>query len=164
MGYMGFGMQSYIYKRRPRKPFAKRSRIPSFNPLTEKKQIFKLKKHANADKYQVGLGLVVSVLLVAILMINFGFKIKAHTNTQVDLAKAHLIKSDQDAFAFLVESGKDRLNRGNAEGAYAEFKLAYKIYPNNQELDKLLIETLSVICVEANLYCTELNQYLLNDI
>ena len=64
---------------------------------------------------------------------------------------------DKQAFNFLLNSGKTHLKRNNVVGAYSEFILAYRVNPNNKELNQLLIETLSILCVNDENYCGELD-------
>lgn len=52
MGYMGFGMQSSVYKRHPRKPFSKRGKVPSFSPLLNYTRTFSLKPHIKENKHK----------------------------------------------------------------------------------------------------------------
>jgi len=61
---------------------------------------------------------------------------------------------------FLLNSGKKRLVSNNILGAYSEFNLAYKIKPNNKELNQLMIETLSTLCISEEKYCDRLDVFL----
>jgi hypothetical protein len=54
-----------------------------------------------------------------------------------------------------MSSGKKRLLNGNINGAYSEFKLAIAIMPHNGEVNKLLFETISILCQENEGYCKE---------
>lgn len=53
-----------------------------------------------------------------------------------------------------MKSGKLRLKSGRISGAYSEFKLAHAIQPNNIEVNKLLFETLEILCLD---YCKDLS-------
>ena len=69
-------------------------------------------------------------------------------------------EQDEKAFNFLIKSGKKRLVSNNIVGAYSEFNLAYQIKPNSEELNQLLIETLSILCTKNTDYCDRLNSHL----
>ena len=64
---------------------------------------------------------------------------------------------DNEAFEFLLRSGKNRLLSNNILGAYSEFNLAYNIKPKDKELNQLMIETLGILCVNEEKYCSELD-------
>ncbi len=63
MGYMGFGMNSYAYKRKPRKPFSK-SKISSFIGLQHYSRSFKLQLSKNENKKLTGLKTILIVGLI----------------------------------------------------------------------------------------------------
>ncbi len=45
------------------------------------------------------------------------------------------------------------LRKSNFEGAFAEFKLAKAIKPNNREVNQLLLKAFSILCFEEHKYC-----------
>jgi hypothetical protein len=59
-----------------------------------------------------------------------------------------------------MTSGINRLKGQNLVGAYSEFKLAYAINPDNQELNELLLETLYSLCESDTTYCSDLDALL----
>ena len=67
---------------------------------------------------------------------------------------------NKEAFDFLLKSGKKRLKNNEITGAYSEFNLAHNIYPNNKELNQLLIETLSILCENDSKYNMKLDFFL----
>ncbi len=75
------------------------------------------------------------------------------------LTKSEFYK-DSNAFSFLMNSGKERLMAGYYDEAYYEFKLAYKIDPEDEELQSVIIETISILCSKDINYCKELDFYL----
>lgn len=163
MGYMGFGMQKWIYSRSPRKPFVK-SRIPSFTSIDTYDRTFKVQPSKSLGSFFV----LISILLLGLFFSMVFLKkdeLLIHSNEIRRQKTEILAQMDIDAFKFLLKSGKYRLETNNISGAYSEFKLAYKINPDNNELNVLLSETLSILCYrDTNTnYCDELDNIMKNE-
>ncbi|GAA3581580.1 hypothetical protein [Snuella lapsa] len=159
-GYMGFGMQYWLYKKRPRKTFAKRKRIQSFSSLDKYSRAFKVRPHIKENEPLVG---AISLLLAMVLLFFATFC----SGQFVDYSKAHYDKqaksmglANDKAFNFLINSGKSRLLSNDISGAYSEFNLAYKLKPDSYELHELLVETLSILCAKNIAYCVKMDHYL----
>ncbi|WCO03318.1 hypothetical protein [Psychroserpens ponticola] len=145
MGYMGFGMMSWTYKQRARKPFSKRKGKPVYSTLT---------------KYSSSL---VEVVIVCVFLVAFYVMIpriadKGNDRRQQEQSTREY--QDHRAFKFLMNSGKQRLKRNRVEEAYSDLKLAHDIKPNDEKINQLLIETLSILCVNDNNYCKALDRML----
>lgn len=163
MGYMGFGMQRWIYNRSLRKPFSKRGQIPSFSAIPKYSRTFKIIPHIPESKPKyvvIGIVTFISLLFLTKLYTN---KFVLYSNNYTKVNQERLKAIDIEAFNFLLNSGKLHLKRNNISGAYSEFILAYKVNPNNKKLNQLLIETLSILCKKDISYCAELNGFLDND-
>ena len=63
MGYMGFGMQRWVYKMKPRKLFSF-ERKPSFEALPKYRREFKLKPRSYEEKPLLSLIIIISVVLI----------------------------------------------------------------------------------------------------
>jgi len=162
MGYMGFGMQKWIYSRSPRKPFVK-GRIPSFTTIQAYDRKFKLQPSKPIGRFF----LVISMLLLGLFFSIIYLKkdeFLIHSTKIQNQQNIRLAQIEVDAFKFLLKSGKYRLETNNIDGAYSEFKLAYKISQNNKELNQLLSETLSILCYNDADYCYELDEFTQNNI
>lgn len=159
-GYMGFGMQNWLYKTKSRKPFEKRKSIPSFSALPKYQRNFQLKKnkkHSNKLAAFLTIAIICCFLLVGFYMSNqFVSYSEKHRS---ELRKTN-IKLDQDAFNFLMESGILELKNQRPEIAYTKFKLALLVFPENKRANQLYLETLSVLCSEDIIYCELLNSQL----
>lgn len=150
MGYMGFGLQKWIYTMRPRKPYSIQ-RKGSFTEIPSYKIKFKLQPSKDIRPYNFG------ILLVLLLVLVVGFSVPKWLSQ----AKAHQKKvtalktyKANKAFDFLMTSGKRRLKVGNLSGAFSEFKLAKAIQPNHPELKQLYFETLRKLCIQNEVNCT----------
>ncbi|MBC3759036.1 hypothetical protein H7U19_11505 [Hyunsoonleella sp. SJ7] len=159
-GYMGFGMQSYVHKRKPKKPFVKHGSVPSFTPLTEDRREFKLKSHKPENSIESGLIKLLFILLIAFISVIFCLRFNHYQKNLNTMVEHSNRIENTNAFSFLMNSGIDRLAIGNTEGAFSEFSLAHQIDRNNEELNQLLIETLSVLCSENRDYCEKLEIHL----
>jgi len=151
MGFMGFGMQKWIYTMRPRKPFSIQ-RKSSFTSVPTYSRNFKLQYSKNNENYNFGILLFFVVVIVTSFAIpNWLTQARLH-NEEVIALEQH--KEDQ-AFEFLKRSGEKRLRTQNYKGAFSEFKLAYAIKPNDKEMNQLLLEVVSLLCEQNEVYCKE---------
>ena len=157
MGYMGFGMQKWIYSRNPRKPFAK-GRIPSFTSINTYERTFKAQPSKSLGKFYIYISILLLGLFFSIIYLKKDeFLIhSAKINNQIN---EQAIQIDKDAFRFLMNSGIHRLESSNIKGAYSEFKLAYNIYPTNIELQEIMFHTLSILCYNDVKFCQELDDF-----
>ena len=159
-GYMGFGMQSWIYKRKLRKPFSKRGKVPTFASLPVYSREFTIKPSIKSNKKLIGWLIIIITLLLSTIVIIFGFKFHEYESVQSELVYEVNLKNDKKAFHFLLDSGKDRYYSNNFLGAYSEFVLAHQINSENKEILNLLIETSRILCENDLKYCEALDNYL----
>lgn len=157
--YLGFGKANWINTQRPRKAFSKRKRKSSHDIFPTCNSTYKLKLTFKSSH----LNIIISLLIIGLLV--FGFYTKTndmmvHSKRIEAQKRESRIRSNNEAYIFLMRSGERRLGLNNVVGAYSEFKLAYNIYPENEHLNQLLIETLSILCESENHYCTELDTIL----
>ncbi len=150
MGYMGFGLQKWIYTMRPRKPFST-ERKASFTKLPVYSRTFKLQASENKGIYY-DFSIVIFILLSIFVIVSVPFWFD-HNRKVNQLYETQ----DQYAFNFLMKSGIWRFDKQNYNGAYSEFKLAYAIRPDDEKLNDYLFKTLNVLCLENNSYCEELD-------
>ena len=161
MGYMGFGMQSWIYRMNPRKPFSTKRRS-SFISLPKYSRSFQLKPSIKENDKLRGIITVLSIAVFSILLGLLYFEFMDYSNQQNELMFEKTITEDKKAFDFLLKSGKKRLMRNDILGAYSELKLAYNINSKEIELNTLLIEILSILCDKNEIYCGELDKILID--
>ncbi|WP_229720498.1 hypothetical protein [Winogradskyella helgolandensis] len=152
MGYMGLGLQKWIYGMRPRQPFSMQ-RKGSFTAVPTYHRKFKLQYSNNKGSYNFGIILFFVMVLITALSIPRWIE-DSRLRHKEELA--WVIKKDNMAFNFLLKSGKQRLNKGRISGAYSEFKLAHAIKSDNKELNALLLETLEILCLDCNRHCDDL--------
>lgn len=157
--YTGFKKIPWAKKQRPRKAFSKRKRRPTSNVLSTHERVFKLQPSKNRSEIYIGLSLVFVILITAGLNYSVSRFTDYHNTRSAKMQKL-AERFDNKAFEFLINSGKSRLISNNLKGAYSEFKLAHAIYPENEELNTLMIETLSVLCKDENAYCSDLDAIL----
>ena len=129
MGYMGFGMQRWIYSRNPRKPFVK-GKIPSFTAVKTYDRNFKLQPSKPFGRFFIFISILLLGLFFSIIYLKKD-EFLIHSNKIHNQENERLAQIDKDAFKFLMKSGIHRLESNNIVGAYSEFKLAANIKPNN---------------------------------
>ena len=152
MGFMGFGMQKWIYTMRPRKPFSMQ-RKGSFTVLPSNSRKFRLQPSENKGSYNIAIVLlIVFPLLIGLMIPKWSVYEDKRNMEEIEFRLA----KDNYAFNFLIDSGKKRLSSGKIYGAYSEFTLAHNIKPNHKELNSLLLETLEILCFDYNNHCDEL--------
>ena len=154
MGYMGLGMQSWIYRMKPRKPYSM-NRKKSFTHIPQYDRQFKIQPSKNTFDLFPFHHFLIFIFFTMVLII-YKNSWLAHSKELYKSKEELLIQENNRAFGFLISSGKERLKRDNYEGAYSEFKLVMNLFPENLEASKLLEETLSVLCFKDNKYCAEL--------
>lgn len=155
MGYMGFGMQKRVYTMQPRRPF-KMDRKGLFSTIPKYRLEFKEKPSASKGSYNFGIliFLIFSILLI-IAIPNFNNYKTSHNQ----IVKSYEEQKKTKAFNFLMHSGTYRLKSGNIFGAYSEFKLAKAIYPNDETVNALLLESLSILCFDEGKHCEDLDAF-----
>lgn len=159
MGYMGFGSLSWVYKMKPRKPFSV-ERKSSFTAVSNYKREFKL-QHSKSSSKKVALISLIMILIITPISFSMINDFMKHSKT-TSIAKQKLEnREDKIAYNFLLESGINRMYSKNYKGAYAEFKLAYQLNSNNEQLNNLMIETLSVLCTSDEKYCNDFDAFLM---
>ena len=159
-GYMGFGLQKWIYSRNPRKKMFEKERIPSFTSLPKYSRTFKLQASIVENKKLMGF-LTVLITIGFIVVINLTYQ--QFNNYSIEYNKkmtAYHNYKNEKAFNFLMDSGKYRLENNKILEAYSEFKLAYNIRPKDEELNQLMIESLIALCDKKSSYCLELDRML----
>lgn len=159
-GSMDFGMQSWVYKKSPRKPFADRERIPSFESLPKYNNVFVLKHHEVNQKRYYGLLMILIVLIAVVLSAFYYCKFDTYSSKQTKLVNERMVIENREAFDYLFNSGCVRLRNNNISGAYSEFILAYQIDSDNETLNQLIIETLWSLCDKHDRYCIKLDTFL----
>lgn len=134
MGYMGFGLQKWIYTLKPRKPFSM-DRKPTGDTLPEYHREFKLKpatgKTDSRIKALFAL-LVLAVLLSITVLLIIRFRKTSSTNYKN--YKEVVQKENINAFEVLFKSGLYNYEKGNWELAQKDFELAIKLQPENEAL------------------------------
>lgn len=160
MGYMGFGMQSWVYNKRPRRVFSKHEKIKSFTAIPKYSRDFKIQP--SSDKSN-NIGFILMLALIASLVIQAP-KLMTYEKTRVENISLRNDMQNEMAFKFLVKSGKARLLRGHIEDAYSDLNLAYNLNPSDPMVNNLLIETLSILCEKDNAYCIKLDSLLMHSI
>jgi len=159
MIFMGFGMDNRVHRKRPKKPY-ETSNITSFVSLQNYSRKFKLQRNVKENSKQIGALTLIVLLIVSCFLYIEGKHFISYQKQQNELMKIRRINHNNNAFQFLMKSGISRLHNNNTLGAYSEFKLAYKIYPENVKLKQLIIETASILCVKDEAYCKDLEMYL----
>ncbi len=159
-GYMGFGMQKWIYSRNLRRQLYMRDRIPSFTSLPKYSRTFTIKPKIKERPKLKGI-LIILIVFSVVLIGGVNYKnFISYSNRQTVLVNDFSKLKDKKAFNFLLNSGKSRIYRNDIIGAYSEFKLAYNIDLVNKELNQLFIEILYILCDQDDKYCNELDTHI----
>lgn len=145
--------------------FRKRRKIASLSAFSNNLKAYISNFESNIIRMALGISALALVILTALVLLNpIVAKFEAYSKSHNEETKTLRQRSNQMAFEFLIDSGKDKLLDGRIEGAYKEFKLAHDIYPKNKQLEALLVETLSILCDREPSYCKELEAKMTTDI
>jgi len=183
MGYMGFGMQKWIYTRRPRKPFSKRylsttnsidtnsskdlntsgrttkNYINSQDDLHEKLKIdLKQSKRRNTIYLFMALTLVI---LVSILV----FYVKPWNNVKKEELFLNDKKKNSDSnnkrlFDMSMSYGINYYKKGDYPSAIQEFYQAIEYYPENEMAMGFLIRSYVQDCLLNDRNCDKAKKLL----
>ncbi|NRB59001.1 MAG: hypothetical protein HRU50_03550 [Winogradskyella sp.] len=151
MGYMGFGMQKWIYAMRARKPF-EMNRKKSFTALSKHKREFKIQYSEKKESFHIGIVLFILIVFILYTLLPNWHE---YEKERISQEMTHTTELDNRAFNFLKKSGLQRLKSKNYVGALSEFKLAQKIKPHSEEINLLLFETISILCEKDERYCSD---------
>lgn len=153
MGYMGFGMQKWVYTKRSRRPFSMQKK-GSFTKVSTYNREFKLQHSKRSNDYIFAIIILLFLAGIAISKIpDWKIYESELNNSKLEYQKI----KDASTFRFLKTSGQNRFANNNIEGAYSEFKLAKAINANDTEVNKLLEESLTILCLNHGQYCDELD-------
>jgi cytochrome c-type biogenesis protein CcmH/NrfG len=174
MGYMGLGMQKWIYTQRPRKPFSK---LRKLSIVTDKRfAIDDLKvggrTHKNPSKRDIKLVLermgrtslrnkLLNLLIAfAIILLTYVILIKYEPWKSTENTEQYLIQQQEKALQLKIENfnmsisyGKHYLNKGDFVLAKQEFHHALEVFPNNQETLEYLVKTYMQDCITNEVNC-----------
>lgn len=181
MGYMGFGLQKWIYTMKPRKPFKKGNKSPAYdseeflNPqefrpsstATTNPEI--LEKRIQASKkriiFRARVGRFYSVLIVAGI---FGISAVVYqiiSNHMSNLRENHNVVlrlmtiEEENALSVFIESGMLNMKNNEIEDAISNFKHALYLDPENELALYNITLALSIDCELNTRNCDETFEY-----
>jgi tetratricopeptide (TPR) repeat protein len=175
MGYMGFGLQKWIYTMKPRKPFKKRSENFGYETNESHERRFKLKEQTlanperlderiNKDRKRIKLNIkldrihsiiyIISLFVIAIVVFvgvrDFGV---SQSQENYRIIKSRQAQEKERSLSFLLKSGIYYLNNTEIESAIKEFELALGVDPTSSDALYYYVLSLSVDCELSNRNC-----------
>lgn len=177
MGYMGFGLQKWIYKLKPRKPFKKRTKSAGYethefdNPKgfslketsTNNPELAELRLKETTERIKLNTrrerifsALFIIGMIVILAFIYYGVTDFSKKGNEIQKTKTARISHErQNALELLIKSGKLNLKSNEIENAINDFKLALNIDENNTIALINLILALSIDCEVNSKNCEE---------
>lgn len=154
MGYMGFGLQRWIYTMKPRKPFQKGNKNPGYesveflNPQEFRPSTITttdpkiLEERIKASKKRIALrvrvGRIYSVLIIAGIL-GLGVLVYQSISDYMPIFQENhnaVVRlntiEEENALSVLIESGMLNMRKNEIENAIEDFKLALTIDPENR--------------------------------
>lgn len=159
MRYIWVYIEYHLHKIGLKKLYVKRGSIPYSTAFKGISKHFGFNKDIDSEVYINTVIKILMLLFCVFLCFHLILKIKHHNKYHYHNIQDTSI-ADLKAFSFLIDSGKERLAQGNIQGAYSEFILASNIQSNHQELQQLIIETLSILCTTNLEFCEALDKQL----
>lgn len=177
MGYMGFGMQRWLYNRRPRRPFSK-DRIPLGDTIPQyTHREIKLAHTASRQKPTSGkaqsrakvkiltrdyledktVDIFLALVMMAILIL-LGVSLYHSVIFSMDEQENRKPLSDQvenREFRMAIQYGRHYLKKGDYEMAANEFSTANRVKPDNLEALTGLSRAYFGLCLNESVHCTD---------
>lgn len=177
MGYMGFGMQKWIYTSKPRKPFSKdRKGFGNTIPKLQTKNIFdhktqisgKILEHKTPEeKIQEQnlkrkqktfrfILLIAVVTIISIISVNYfrGENVRwENRNNKLRNYRTRIEKEKEKAYLMIKANADKQLKLKNYASAINEFKQLTVLKPNGIKEKKALANVLYLACMEQNIEC-----------
>lgn len=169
MGFMGFGMQRWIYTQRPRQFFSKERKsignsLPSYtNRIDTTQRVISSKKWIYKPTHWTIKVLIVSTFLILMGLITlslFGMVYKGNAlislTNDITSNVIHQQKLEKDeAYSLLTNSGRQLYQKGDYHEAFNELMRAHKLYPNAIYHHVQFANMYTDLCNSQNLYCLE---------
>ena len=177
MGYLGFGLQRWIYTQKPRKFFSKDRKpihseiemfqIKSFTPAfstspsssgekTNQTQRIKANKSIQRLAIMIGFVLLITVTVLAVKAFSF-----TDYSEEIKLDKMREKKRyESNAYRVMTITGRKAFEKGNYVFAYEEFNRAHKLYPHAVYHQVYLANMYKQLCEEEGFYCNETAAYI----
>jgi len=181
MGYMGFGMQKWIYTQRPRKPFSKQRRdavdvherysvnetnISGRTRISPTDQDIKLvldriRKNSIKGKLINLLLAIAFIVLSVVILIKFE-PWKSHKRSEHALMEEQkqALEEKIEIFNTFLAYGKYHLDKGETGMAIQEFHKCLDVFPDNMEALEYLTKTYMLNCVSMEIDCEEAMVYI----
>jgi|GEM_PF-2383060 len=176
MGYMGFGLQKWIYTQKSRRPFSK-NRLPvgdiientgiqkdsinvegrtsahveeidkNLNIISERISI--RRKIGIFHGYLIIISLIVFVSILAIKIIQFNHRLAPLEKK----SEKEIIEEQAKAFQMMIDYGDTYLKKKDFEKAISEYKQAVLLYPDKLTGEILLAKGYYLMCINSNQSC-----------
>jgi tetratricopeptide (TPR) repeat protein len=160
MGYMGFGLQKWIYRQMPRNAFSKERKL-EYDSISKNHHDFSpkpaIKPTKNKQKALVSIGILLILISFSVYLISTFYK---YSHNRKNTTEIELKKIEKQAFKVLCNSGIVYFERQNWSKAKAEFELALKLEPDDLKLNLYFAQTLLWLCKSEKQKCTEAIEYL----
>jgi len=173
MGYMGFGMQKWIYNQRPRKLFGKRENKGGFDSIDSlfsskdlniegrtiqkkesREELLKLVRE-KALKSKVLNTIIVVCLIVIMALLLYIFKPWSLQNSSnyIGQEERKFVEEKIEAFNISMEYGKYNLSKKAYSLAINDFNNALSLFPENSEALIFLTKSYLNDCLTNNNNC-----------
>jgi len=179
MGYMGFGMQRWIYNQNPRKPFKNREGAGHNNIVerffavkgSKRKGLKKLSKEEREELIEridgryhndkTGVIILLFSLVVILSMFLYFKPWKAPNNPAVsEEVENQIFQEKTERFNMMMQYGKLHFMKNDYALAIIEFSTALSLFPENEEALVFLTKSYVNDCTHNNNNCLPAKKYL----
>lgn len=131
MGYMGFGMQKWIYSIRSRRPFS-RNRRTGYDTIPSDKETFHFGIPAEKSKKRIPLWIftIVGILILTITILNLVDFFAEQEKVRIINNQADVLEKEGELNSFL-KSGINHYETGNWDQAKSDFEFVLKLKKNH---------------------------------
>jgi tetratricopeptide (TPR) repeat protein len=173
MGYMGFGMQKWIYNQRPRRPFKKREKIgghdtidnyfavkdikiegrTKLNPQSRKELLENINHRFNNSR-NTSLIIAACVITITAIIVFYFKPWIVHNSTQYIVQEDNkIIAKKMESFNISMEYGRYNFSKKEYGLAIIDFENALAQFPKNKEALLLLAKSHINNCITNNNNC-----------
>ncbi|NOQ28101.1 MAG: tetratricopeptide repeat protein [Bacteroidales bacterium] len=178
MGYLGFGLNKWIYRQKSRKPFSK-SNKPVGNTIeatsySKDELIIQGRKTAHIEDIDKSLNerkeriakrrrlsifngslIIISIFVLGFVFINKSKQYNIKENTARQQKRKTIDEQKVEAYQMIMDYGAAYLKKKDYEKAIIEYKQAIKLYPDKYEATIGLANSYYFLCIDFNQDCNE---------
>ena len=155
MGFMGLGMQKWIYKQKPRKPFSKNRKSSFSSVTTHRQQDFVPHKKKKNKWYRINIALLLILILMVGVSIPFIKTWDNYVKTELQEERTKkeqepkiIERNEVNVYRYPIWSAEVQLDYKNYDLLFNETVFLITRYPNSKKAKQLHLIALYNQCTK----------------